>query len=111
MIISNYGQVRDINATEAELDIFHIIRSVCDDDNCDANNIELMRKSDSYVSAVMPSSKGYGDMDLARFKYTDRAKWIKLAPNFEKIPLTSTEDVAKMADFVCNAYRFNEPYL
>lgn len=108
---ANYGQKRDVNATEAELDIFHIIRSVCDDDNCDANNIELKRKSDNYVSAVMPSSKGYGDMDLARFKYTDRAKWIKLAPDFEKIPLTSTEDVAKIADFVRNAYRFNEPYL
>ena len=50
-------------------------------------------------------------MDLARFKFTDRAKWIKLAPDFEKIQITSTEDVAKMADFVCNAYRFNEPYL
>lgn len=111
MIIQNYGQNREINCTEAEQDIFHIIRSVCDDDNCDASHIELVRKSDSYVSAVMPSSQGYGDMDLARFKYTDRAKWIKIAPDFEKIPLNSTEDVAKMSEFICNGYRFNEPYL
>ena len=32
-----YGQERDLNCTDAELDIFHIIRSVCDDDNCDAS--------------------------------------------------------------------------
>lgn len=108
---TNYGQKREVNCTEAEMDIFHIILSLCDDENLNADNIELVQKSDNYVSAVMPSSKGYGDMDLARFKFTDRAKWIKLAPSFEKIPLHDTEGVTKIAEDVLNAYRFNEPYL
>jgi len=109
--VANYGQARDLDCTEKEREVYDIIRSVCDDDNLDSKNIKLMRKSDSYVSAVMPSSQGYGDMDLARIKYTDRAKWIKLAPNFDKITLSSPEDVAKMAEDVRDAYRFNEPYL
>ena len=111
MIMSNYGQDRDPICTEQEREIFDIIRSVCDDDNLESDNIVLMRKSDDYVSAVMPSSQDYGDMDLARIKFTSRAKWIKLAPDFDKVKLTSTEDVAEMADAVRAAYRFNEPYL
>ena len=111
MIISNYGQERELNCTEQEREIYDIIRSVCDDDNLESDYIKLMRKSDSYVSVVMPSSQGYGEMDLARIKFTDRAKWIKLAPEFDKITISDPEDVAKMAENVRNAYRFNEPYL
>lgn len=108
---NNYGQERDLICTEQEREIFDIIRSVCDDDNLESDKINLMRKSDNYVSAVMPSSKGYGDMDLARIKFTNRAKWIQLAPEFEKIKISSPEDVAEMAEDVRDAYRFNEPYL
>lgn len=111
MIISNYGQERELNCTDQEHEIYDIIRSVCDDDNLESDYIKLMRKSGDYVSVVMTSSQGYGDMDLARIKYTSRAKWIKLAPEFEKIKLNTTEDVATLAEAVRTAYRFNEPYL
>ena len=111
MDISNYGQERELNCTEQEIEIFDIIRSVCDDDNLESDYLKLIRRSDNYVSVVLPSSKGYGDMDLARIKYTSRAKWIRLAPEFEKIKLNTTEDVATLADAVRAAYRFNEPYL
>lgn len=111
MDISNYGQGRELNCTEQEIEIFDIIRSVCDDDNLESDYLKLIRRSDNYVSVVLPSSKGYGDMDLARIKYTSRAKWIRLAPEFEKIKLNTTEDVATLADAVRAAYRFNEPYL
>ena len=109
--IANYGQERDLDCTEQEREIYDIIRSVCDDDNLDSKNIKLIRKSGSYVSVVMPSSQGYGEMDLARVKFTDRAKWIKLAPEFDKIAISDPEDVAEMAENVRDAYRFNEPYL
>ena len=108
---NNYGQDRSLICTEQEREIYDIIRSVCDDDNLESDFIKLKRKSDSYVSVVMPSSQGYGDMDLARIKFTDRAKWIKLAPDFDKIKISDPEDVAEMAEDVRNAYRFNEPYL
>lgn len=109
--MAHYGEQRDLNCTEQEEEIFDIIRSVCDDENLESDNLALVRKSDSYVSIVMPSSQGYGDMDVARIKFTSRAKWIKLAPDFDKITIHDPEDVAEMADSVCAAYRFNEPYL
>lgn len=62
---SNYGQERERIATESEIEIFDLIRSMTNRDD-----LELVRKSDNYVSAVL------GDWDLARFKYTPRAKWI-----------------------------------
>ena len=111
MIISNYGQERDANCTEQEREIYDIIRSLLDDYNLESDVLRLVRKSDSYVSAVMESSGDYGLMDLARIKYTDRVKWIKIGPDFEKIALHDTEDVTKYADELCGAYRFNEPYL
>ena len=108
---SHYGENRDIDCTDAEAEIFHIIRSRLDDMNYDISPLKLVRKSDSYVSAVMDSGSDYGEMDLARFKYTDRAKWIKICPDFEKIALKDTEDVVKLSDALFAGYRFNEPYL
>ena len=111
MEFTNYGQKRDLICTEEEREIYNIIRSVCDDENLESNYLKLIRKSDDYVSVVLPSSQGYGDMDVARIKYTNRTKWIRLAPDFVKVKLTDTEDVAQMADDVRAAYRFNQPYL
>ena len=108
---SDYGQNRAVDCTDEEREIFDIIRSRLDDMNYDISPVKLVRKSDSYVSAVMDSGSDYGEMDLARFKYTDRAKWIKICPNFEKIGLNSVEDVAGLSDALFAGYRFNEPYL
>ena len=108
---SHYGETRDLDCTEAEAEIFHIIRSRLDDMNYNTDCLKLVRKSDSYVSAVMDSGSDYGEMDLARFKYTDRAKWIKICPDFDKIELMDVEDVAKLSDALFAGYSFNEPYL
>ena len=61
---SNYGQNRDVNATDEEVKIFEALKAAT------GRDLHLVRKSDSYVTAVL------GDWDLARFKYTPRAKWI-----------------------------------
>ena len=108
---SHYGETRDLDCTDAEAEIFHIIRSRLDDMNYNTDCLKLVRKSDSYVSAVMDSGSDYGEMDLARFKYTDRAKWIKICPDFDKIELKDVEDVVKLSDALFAGYRFNEPYL
>lgn len=108
---SHYGETRDLDCTDAEAEIFHIIRSRFDDMNYNTDCLKLVRKSDSYVSAVMDSGSDYGQMDLARFKFTDRTKWIKVCPDFEKIELNDVEDVAKLSDALFAGYSFNEPYL
>ena len=112
MEFARYGEAPDVSATNEETEIYHIILSRLNDMNYNTDCLKLVRKSDSYVSAVMESSGDYGQMDLARFKYTDRAKWIKICPDFEKITLHDVEDVARLlSDALYAGYRFNEPYL
>ena len=62
---SDYGQDRDINATDEEVKIFEALKTATG-----REDLRLVRRSDSYVTAAL------GDWDLARIKYTSRAKWI-----------------------------------
>lgn len=87
---ANYGQERERIATETELEIFEIIKSVTGRDD-----LQLVRKSPDYVTALL------GDWDLARFKYTTRAKWIVLPvieAGSKKHRFNSPGDVAAFAD-------------
>ena len=108
---ADYGQNRAVDCTDEEREIYDIIRSLLDDYNLESDVLCLVRKSNDYVSACMESSGDYGQMDLARIKYTSRAKWIKICPDFKKITLTDPEDVTKYIEDLCAGYRFNEPYL
>ncbi len=93
---ANYGQERERIATESEIEIFEILKALTG-----ADDLQLVRKSDNYVSAVI------GVWDLARFKYTNRAKWISfplVPPGSEKHRFQEVEDVRNMADLVANAY-------
>ena len=85
---ANYGQNRDVNATDEEARIYEQLRAISG-----AEDLELVRRSDSYVTAAI------GDTDVARFKYTARAKWIRFPyVNDNKIPLASVESVADLHD-------------
>lgn len=77
---ADYGQQRDVDATPEELAIFEAIRA-CND------SVQLVRRSDKYVSASI------GETDVARFKYTSRAKWIEFPYTAGKIKLADLSDV------------------
>lgn len=109
--LGNYGEERDLVCTEQERIIFRIITHICAENNLDVSPIRLTRRSDNYVSVVMDSGNDYGAMDLARVKYTNRAKWIKFGPEFKKVDISAPEDVLQMSDNVLIAYRENAPYL
>ena len=94
---SNYGQERDVNATDEELKIFDATgRDLC-----------LVRKSDSYVTAVL------GEWDLARFKFTQRAKWVSF-PTAEVGPpkhkITRPEEAAGFADLIADSLAVIDKY-
>lgn len=100
--ISNYGQEREHITTETELAIFEIIKAlVCCED------LRLVCKSDDYVSAVI------GDWDLARFKYTARAKWI-IFPVVEvgakKHRIERPDDVREYAELLGNSIAHIKKY-
>lgn len=71
-MMTNYGQKREVNATDGELKIFQFIRDVVAEAGMDPDLLELCRKSNSYVSAAI------GSHDIVRFKWSERTAWIKL---------------------------------
>ena len=97
--ITNYGQERDLICTEEERAIFEELELMVDGMDLPAP-LQLVRVSDNYVSAKI------GDWDLARIKYTNRAKWI-LFPTVErsdaKHPLEDTSDVTDLEDIVAES--------
>ena len=107
---ADYGQARELNCTDEELQIYDIIVQILDDSGLDTSMVKLIRKSNDYVSAVMTSAS-CGDMDIARIKFTKRAKWIKTGSGFEKTQITHPSDVQNLSESILSVYRFNEPYL
>lgn len=98
---TNYGQEREINATDEELRIFESLKEAT------GRDLSLVRKSDSYVTAVL------GEWDLARFKYTQRAKWVSF-PTAEVGPpkhkITHPEEAADFADLIVKSLAVIDKY-
>ncbi len=90
---ADYGQLKEIGCTEEELMIFDLLR-----DMTGANDLELVRRTDKYITAAI------GETDVARFKFTSRAKWI-LFPcvRDDKIKIKDVADVSDQADDACRA--------
>lgn len=98
---ANYGQTRDVNATGEEMKIFEALKEAT------GRDLHLVRRSDSYVTAAL------GEWDLARFKYTSRAKWVAF-PVVEVGPpkhrITRPEDAAGFADLIAESLSVIEKY-
>ena len=98
---ANYGQERDVNATDEELKIFEALREAT------GRDLSLVRRSDSYVTAAL------GDWDFARFKYTQRAKWISF-PTAEAGPpkhkIASPEEAASFTDLIAESLAVIDKY-
>ena len=90
---SNYGQERPVDCTDEEIRIFEALREYVHGVGLDPDQIRLVRKSDNYVSAVI------GDWDLARFKYTQRAKWIACPTAEAGPPKHRIEDPSQAVSF------------
>lgn len=90
IIVGNYGQERDVNATTEEMQIFSELIFLISGAGQDIDPIELKKKSGSYVAACI------GATDIMRFKFTDRAKWIQLpysADDKDKRPINAPADI------------------
>ena len=83
---AHYGEERSIDATEEEQKIFEVILDMFPDEK-----IVMVRKSSNYVTAVCHG------MDIARFKFTKKAKWIQLPYVLkDKVKLTEPDDVRQI---------------
>ena len=109
--LGDHGQERDLICTEEERRIFDYVSDMVGEASLDPSVLRLVRKSENYISIVMDSSGDYGAMDLARVKYTNRAKWIKFGPRFDRVDIDAPADVLAHPEEAVAAYRANEPYL
>lgn len=100
---ANYGQERERNATESELEIFKMLQQMSNPEH-----LELVRVCDDYVTARL------GEWDLARIKYTPRAKWV-IFPTAEaknvKHRIESVGDVAGFGEMVAKSIEIIKKYV
>lgn len=104
--VTGAGRERDLVCTEEERMIFEELELICADLEL-PEPLRLVRVSDAYVSAKI------GDWDLARIKYTPRAKWIVL-PVLEagavKHPIEAPEDVNSFSDRIIESVEHIKKY-
>ena len=90
---AHYGEERQIEATDEEAQIFEALREYVHGAEIDPDLLRFVRKSDNYATAVL---KGW---DLARFKYTARAKWISFPTVEVGPPKHRIEDPSQAVSF------------
>lgn len=100
---ANYGQMRDLDPTDEEMEMFETVCEILEDEGFDADKLKLVRKSDSYLTIVL------GPTDVARIKYTDRVKWV-LFPygSNEKIRISGVGAINSHAPELVEAYQTAE---
>ena len=100
---AHYSELRGLDATEGEMEIYETVCEILDDEGLDVEALELVRKSDSYLTIVL------GPTDVARIKYTDRVKWI-LFPygSNEKIRISSVDAINSHTRQLTEAYETAE---
>lgn len=93
--IAGVNEYADVNATDGEQAIFEFIKSLCP-------LAEFTRKASGYVSAV------YGETDIARFKFTDKAKWVTFPymANNKKRYIEKIEDLDAFKEDIINSFDF-----
>lgn len=94
ILFSHYGEEREINATDEEIEMFSILHGMFEECGGDPNELKLIRRSDSYVTAAC------GDWDIARFKFTNRAKWITFPTTAnDKNRITDPSDITQFRPY------------
>ena len=86
--IAHYGEPRGFVPTDEEQEIFDLIGELTQ-----AKRLNFVKKSQNYVSAVI------GPTDVARFKFTKKAKWILLPYVWEeKAYIDEPDDIRLFKD-------------
>ena len=93
---ANYGQEREVDATDGEKRMFDILKEMFEGKGHKPEQLKLVRKSDNYVAAAI------GEEDLARFKATKRVTWIIFPYEIGAVKhrLESVEDVYNFSEMM-----------
>lgn len=107
LFFAHYGEEREAKFTDEEKQMFDILCGMFKSRGYDPTQLELTHKSDNYASVVI------GDYDVARIKYTERAKWITIPyaePKAEKHHISVPDDIRQFDDLVDRNIAFIEKY-
>lgn len=101
------GEERDLICTEEERQIYDHICEIFNYNDISQEELKLVRVSDNYVTIK------YGDWDLVRCKYTNRAQWL-LFPTIErsdnKHEIGAPEDVFNYNDEILESINHIKEY-
>lgn len=96
----DYGQERDLICTEEERQIYNNLYAFLKDNEIDVTPLRFVRVSQNYVTAK------YGEWDLARIKFTQRAKWLNFPEaDSEKHKITSPDELTDYADMILHSIK------
>lgn len=105
--LAHYGEERELEETDDEAQMFNVLCSMFYAKGYDPAQLRLVRKSKDYVSAML------GDFDIARMKYTERAKWIifpSAEPKAVKHRIESPEEIEQYGDLFEKVIEFVSKY-
>lgn len=91
------GVERELVCTEEEREVYDYIEWIASMHGVDPDELRLARVSDTYLTVK------YGEWDLARFKYTNKAKWIKFTAierSDTRHGLEAPEDVQDLGELI-----------
>lgn len=91
-VTMTYGE-RDRIATETELELNERILEIVEDHDLPATMLRCARFADDYLSIVVDLDDVGSHADLVRYKFTTRTAWVRLYPEYEKIPIKSVDDI------------------
>ena len=94
---------RELDCTDEEQEIFKRICLICEDADLDSEMLELVRKSDKYVTVCLLADDEHGSKDIARIKFK-RAKWIWI-PSVGKVQIEHPEEIEQYAEAIRNVYK------
>ena len=94
---------RELDCTDEEQEIFKRICLICEDADLDSEMLELVRKSDKYVTVCLLADDEHGSKDIARIKFK-RAKWIGI-PSVGKVQIEHPEEIEQYAEAIRNVYK------
>lgn len=103
---AHYGEIRDVDATDGEKALFLKVCEIVKSAGYD-NKLSLVRKSSDYVTAALHSDKYNMELDVARMKFTNRAKWIVLPLHgTAKHRISDADDLDDLRDEIIENFEF-----
>lgn len=99
------GLHKELNATDNERKAYRIIKQILDDNDYDTSFLQLVRRSDSYVTI-----DAFGS-DLCRLRFGPKAQWIVFPwISNDRHVVEDISRLPELEDFITKSYDYSNKY-